>query len=203
LGIGSWELGVRVTLGIAALTLLVLAVDREGNAPAPAPALAIAAQVVSASGSINSAGRPLVDGDSILLNAAVQTAGGARATLRLADGVEVRLDTGTEVVFPVSGAVTLTRGGAFFDTGARRGSEPIEVRTAIATVHDIGTRFEVRLIDNAMRVRVRDGIVQMHSGGASRPGARGTELLARQDGSIETRPIPITGADWDWVAPGR
>ena len=124
---------------------------------------------------------------------------GGAATLRMADGVELRVDANTQLAFPGSAIVLVTRGGAFFDTAGRKGTTPIEVRTPISTAHDIGTRFEVRMVDNAMRVRVRDGIVQVDSNGATRRAERGTELTATAAGLITTRPVSTVGPEWDWV----
>ena len=135
----------------------------------------------------------LAPGDEIRGNAAVRTERGGRATLRLANGVELRLDAGTEVRFPAAAAVALDRGGIFVDTGAAGAERRVEIRTSAGIARDVGTAFEVRMVADAMRVRVRDGLVNLESGGAIHQAGRAVELIADQSG-VARRPVALDGS---------
>jgi ferric-dicitrate binding protein FerR (iron transport regulator) len=83
------------------------------------------------------------------------------------------------------------------------------VRTAVATARDIGTQFEVRLVDwlspngaatgPIIRVRVRTGMVELDQGGRLASGRAGTEVTISAAGTI-SRPVPVYGPAWDWTA---
>jgi ferric-dicitrate binding protein FerR (iron transport regulator) len=178
--------------------MLALLIDPD--APPPGPPPVIAATLLSASGQVEADGRSLEAGDEIPTGTIIRSGTGGGAALRMADGVELRLDGGSQIALPGAAIVLVTRGGTYLDTAGRTGTMPIEVRTPTGTARDIGTRFEVRVIDQAMRVRVRDGLVQVESGGETARGGRGTELIARGEGAIATQPAPIAGRDWEWVA---
>jgi len=94
--------------------------------------------------------------------------------------------------------IHLERGGIYLDS---RASTPgsVTVRTASGTVRDIGTRFEVRAGDRDLRIRVRDGAVQLERAGRIDRAQKGTELLARADGTVSTRSVDPFAADWAWT----
>ena len=146
------------------------------------------------------------NGTPVLLGSVLQTDAATRTALRLISGVEVRLDVNSEVTFEGASAIALTRGGAFVDTGQATGPDrSVEIRTALGTARDIGTRFEVRLIDlpaaagRRMRVRVRDGIVRVTTSQGAEDIERGIELVAAEGGGMTRAEGPITGPGWDWV----
>jgi ferric-dicitrate binding protein FerR (iron transport regulator) len=187
-----------VTFSLAA-AVLVLVVGRARRAHVPLPPAAVMATVEAIGGAARLDGSVLGPGDEIRANAAVRTERGGRATLRLANGVEVRLDAGTDVRFPALAAVALDRGGIFVDTGAAGAERRVEVRTSAGIARDVGTAFEVRMVADAMRVRVRDGLVNLESGGATHQAGRAVELIADRSG-VARRAVPLTGPDWNWVA---
>ena len=78
------------------------------------------------------------------------------------------------------------------------GAGAIEVETPQGTVRDIGTRFEVRVSDESLRVRVRDGVVSVTGGSAARAARAGTELTVTSVAIVE-RPFDISDADWSWI----
>ena len=149
---------------------------------------------------------PLSRGDAIRPNMAVRTDGGRRATLRLGNGAELRLDADSAVRFPAgaaAGTVALDRGALFVNTGSTAaGRRSVEIRTAAGVASDIGTSFEVRVIGDTTRVRVRDGIVQLvRAGGnvAVHNAERGVELLATRTG-VARRDVGTSGPEWNWIA---
>jgi ferric-dicitrate binding protein FerR (iron transport regulator) len=127
----------------------------------------------------------------------LETDARARVALRFADGTSVRLDVGSRVRPVSAGVIELSAGGIYVDTGRESGR--FEVRTPVATARDIGTQFELRLIDRALRLRVRTGVVELRDGARSVAGRGGTEVTFSDAGAV-SRPIAAHGADWDWTA---
>jgi ferric-dicitrate binding protein FerR (iron transport regulator) len=66
-------------------------------------------------------------------------------------------------------------------------------------VRDIGTQFEVRLAPDRMRVRVREGRVDLQHGGATHSAEAGMELDADAQGGVTPHSIARNGTEWDWV----
>jgi ferric-dicitrate binding protein FerR (iron transport regulator) len=69
----------------------------------------------------------------------------------------------------------------------------------MGAVRDIGTRFEVRLIDAGVRIRVRAGRVELTRGATVNPVAAGTETIVTTTG-VAVAQIPPYGPEWAWVA---
>jgi len=193
-------------IGLAAVAALIVAVLLRRPANVAPVADAVTARL--------EAGAVLVDngalsrGDAIRASAAVSTEAGRRATLRLGNGAELRLDADSAVRFPAgaaAGTVALDRGALFVNTGSTpAGRRSVEIRTAAGVARDIGTSFEVRVIGDATRIRVRDGIVQLvplvRTGDEAVHNAeRGVELLATRTG-VARREVGTSGSEWNWIA---
>lgn len=110
-----------------------------------------------------------------------------KATLRLDGGTRVRITSQTELM--------LDRGAVYIDSN----HSSAVVRTPIGSVHDIGTQFEVRLGADRMRVRVREGRVDLQHGGATHSAEAGVELDADARGGVTQHSIATSGSEWDWV----
>jgi ferric-dicitrate binding protein FerR (iron transport regulator) len=174
-----------VSLATAALLALAAVTWRRDSAPVATPADVVVA---------THHGAPLRVG------AALRTDARTRTALHLANGIEVRLDIDSEIAFAGASTLTLARGAVFVDTGSATGpNRSIDVRTALGTAHDVGTRFEVRLVDDVMRVRVREGVVRVTTTWSAESGERGIELVATGSGGIIRAQAPLTGEAWDWI----
>jgi ferric-dicitrate binding protein FerR (iron transport regulator) len=145
-------------------------------------------------------------GAAIPRGGVVRTGPATRAALRMENGVELRLDVGSELTIAGPSRIELARGAVFVDTGAGQGpAQSIEVRTPLGNARDIGTRFEVRLMARApedealLRVRVRDGAVSLTTPRMTVDADRGMELVAAATGEIVRTPAQTSGRDWDWV----
>jgi len=110
-----------------------------------------------------------------------------KATLRLDGGTRVRITSPTEL--------TLDRGAVYVDSN----HSGVVIHTPIGSVRDIGTQFEVRLAADRMRVRVREGRVDLQHGGATHSAEAGVELDADARGGVTEHSIARNGAEWDWV----
>jgi ferric-dicitrate binding protein FerR (iron transport regulator) len=127
------------------------------------------------------------------------TTHGGRAAIVLANGVELRLDSNTDLTLDAEARMSLARGALYLDSSRRTGPpEPVAIAARGTVIRDIGTRYEVRLSDHELRVRVRDGRVEVASTFGRREADRGGQLRVTSFG-ILSGPASISGADWDWI----
>lgn len=108
------------------------------------------------------------------------------------NGGTLRLDHETHLRFDTARTATLLRGAIYYanDTSG----VAVTIHTPFGDVRDVGTRFEIRLRDDALRVRVRAGAVIVRDTTAR----AGTELVASRT-SMASRTIPTSGGEWAWI----
>jgi len=136
------------------------------------------------------ASTPIHEGDG------VETDNASRASLQMIDGSSVRIDRASRVGFPAPSVIEVMAGAIYVATS--EGSRGLEVRTALGTVRDTGTRFEVRVEESSLRVRVRAGAVEVRRGSAVTAAPAGTEATVTSAGVV-TRPVRADGPDWMWT----
>ena len=127
----------------------------------------------------------------------VETGRDSRLALRFGDAVSVRLDIRSRVRALSPNAIELTAGAVYVDTELEHGG--FEVRTPLATARDLGTQFEVRLIDASLRLRVRTGVVRLSDRTRSISGNPGTEIMLSAS-EASSRQIAVHGPEWEWTA---
>ena len=136
-------------------------------------------------------------GGSVSAGTAVVTSPDAAASLRLAGGPAVRLDADTALRFDSATRLILDRGAVYLDTGSETGRS-LEVVTRYGVARDIGTRFEVRMLQDGWQVRVRDGEVELAGEQTSHTVGAGRTILLR--GNSATRgQVAAHGPEWGWV----
>jgi ferric-dicitrate binding protein FerR (iron transport regulator) len=211
-----WQLDTRrrivrtrmliASLSLAVAAALVVSVGRISTREQPRAAIGdIVATVEQIDGTprrIRSAAdgsiaKALAHKDPVHAGEWVETDASARVALRFADGTSVRLDVGSRVRPVSAGVIELSAGAVYVDTGRESGR--FEVRTPVATARDIGTQFELRLIDRSVRLRVRTGVVELRDGARSVAGRSGTEVTFSDTGAV-SRPVAAHGSEWDWTA---
>lgn len=126
----------------------------------------------------------------------IETGAESRIGLRFGDGTSVRVDTQSRVRALSPAVIELSAGAVYVDTGSER--RAFEVRTSLATARDIGTQFELRLIGDSLRLRVRTGIVELTNGARTVSGRARTEITLSANGAV-SRPIAAHGAEWSWT----
>jgi ferric-dicitrate binding protein FerR (iron transport regulator) len=185
--------GVGIAL-LAAGAAVFLAVRQLSTVASP-PIASLAA--VHGAVTIAGTSEPATVGQAIAGCATVRTSAHSRGTVTLAEGAEIRMDAGTTATLVDAHTVRLESGAIYIESG---GATPCRftVVTASGTIRDIGTRFEVRQ-GKELRVRVRDGAVQLERAGSIERALKGTELLARADGTVSTESIDPFSADWAWT----
>jgi ferric-dicitrate binding protein FerR (iron transport regulator) len=72
------------------------------------------------------------------------------------------------------------------------------VRTSLGLVRDVGTRFEVRVADGSLRIRVRAGRVQLQRGTTVTPAIAETETVVNDTG-VAVRDLPAYDPEWAWT----
>jgi ferric-dicitrate binding protein FerR (iron transport regulator) len=75
----------------------------------------------------------------------------------------------------------------------------LDVRTPFGLIREIGTQFEVRLDDESVRVRLREGAVIVHGADRKHEVHAGSELTVNRDGSVVRGTIPTYGPEWNWL----
>jgi ferric-dicitrate binding protein FerR (iron transport regulator) len=130
-------------------------------------------------------------GQTINAGARLET-GEAPEAFRLEGGSSLRLDAGSRVRLVSASEIRLESGAVYLDS---EGTDKVAVHTPLGTVTELGTQFEVRLLESAVRVRVREGAVRLESHRAD----AGTELTLQADGSVTRSRIAAYGPPWSWV----
>ncbi len=108
------------------------------------------------------------------------------------NGGTLRLDRETHLRIDAARTATLLRGAIYYANDTPGVS--VTIHTPFGDVRDVGTRFELRLHDDALRVRVRDGAVIVRDTTAR----AGTELVANRT-SVTSRTIATSGEEWAWI----
>jgi ferric-dicitrate binding protein FerR (iron transport regulator) len=203
-----------LALAAALIVAVVLVVPRFRSKPA-VPAAVIVASVQAVHGSTT-----LTLHDKIAEQTWIETPAGGTLALDW-NGATLRLDEDTRLRLDSAQIATLERGAIYFDDGnaavpaagqaasRRPGAEtaPVQpartpafrtIRTALGDIRDIGTRFEVRLREEILRVRVREGRVDLRRGNDHVVADAATELIANRNG-IERNAIAVSGDDWKWI----
>ena len=155
--------------------------------PARTPAvLPVIAYVESVRGDADLlAGQPLRQGVE------VQIPANATASIRWNEAT-LRLDGGTRLRFDGRTAARMRSGALYYSDQDADLTHTFQ--TPFGFVRDIGTRFELRLRDDSLRVRVRDGLVSLRDAVAQ----GGQELIATH-ATIEQHAIATTGEEWSWI----
>ena len=131
----------------------------------------------------------------------IRTHGASRAGILLAGDISLRLADRTEVLLESSSRVRVLAGMIYVDTGAvAPSSHPrIQIVTPAGVAADYGTQFEVRYLEGAFRVRVREGRVAIDPRDAASLGTVAGDEITIRSGAVERQHIAATDAQWQWV----
>jgi ferric-dicitrate binding protein FerR (iron transport regulator) len=137
------------------------------------------------------AGAPAVPGERI------RTVADGLAAFDLPKGGSIRVGAGTSFTFAPAGHIELEAGTLYFDSGAR--GERVEIVTPFGTVHDFGTQFEVQALSGGLRVRVREGSVEVAAQGQRLSGQPGEQLSISAAGEVLRQSVAPHDAAWSWA----
>jgi ferric-dicitrate binding protein FerR (iron transport regulator) len=144
---------------------------------------------------------PASGGQPVAIGQFLATGPTGRGALELAGGISARLDHETEVRVAAADRLVIDRGAIYVDAGAdSAGAAPLEIVTPAGSVRHLGTQYEVRVTDSAVRLRVREGRVLWNSDAGTATGEAGEQLTIAPGGGVERGRVPLFGETWDWAA---
>jgi ferric-dicitrate binding protein FerR (iron transport regulator) len=196
-------IAAATALAIAALAVVAVRIGvRSPAAPPPGGVVATVERLEGSGASVRvrERSRPtasLRQADTLRTGDEITTGADGRAALRLTEDISLRLDRSSTARLVSRETIELAAGALYVDSG--RESPSLEVRTALGVIRDIGTQFEVRLESNALRIRVRSGIVEVHQSARIVPARAGTEVLVDASGAT-SRGVAPYGPAWEWAS---
>ena len=143
---------------------------------------------------------PLEAGSVINAADVIRSGSGGRAAIGMKDGVELRLDTDTQLAFNGAGEASLSRGAVYVDSGSSAGAPAADfvLATPIGSVRHLGTQYEARLTDGELKVGVREGRIEVGTTRGPVLGGAG-ELLTISDNSASRSRLAPSASQWKWV----
>jgi ferric-dicitrate binding protein FerR (iron transport regulator) len=148
--------------------------------------------------------QPLEPGALVIQGSWLRTAEASGVAVRMTNGLALRIDAGSAVAFETPRRVRVQRGAVYVDSGSgpariAAASPSIEIVTPLATVREVGTQFEVRLVGSDTLLRVREGSVWLTHEGGKAAGHAGEQLRVEPGGGLARSTIGRDDSSWDWV----
>jgi ferric-dicitrate binding protein FerR (iron transport regulator) len=131
----------------------------------------------------------------------LRTGSDGRTAIALSSGVQLRLDTGTQLALNDVDEAALARGAVYVDSGVATGAPAARfvLDTPAGDVRHLGTQYEARLDGSVLQVGVREGRVEV-SGVHGAVIAEAGELLAvGGTGQVTRGALAPDASAWDWV----
>lgn len=130
----------------------------------------------------------------------LRTSTGSRLGIVLANGISLRLAGGTEIHLVTADRVRLVSGKIYVDSGRDPAADSgIAISTAAGTATDIGTQFEMRYAANELRLRVREGRVDLSGASGELSSLAGDQLMIDSFGSVRRARIARDDPEWQWA----
>jgi ferric-dicitrate binding protein FerR (iron transport regulator) len=183
--------------GVAALTIAFLL---QWNATSAQPQVARVARVIGAAELAADGGwKPMTEsGGTLLEGASLRTLAGGSVALALDGGASLRLAAATELQMDGPRRILLRSGTLYLDNAGSVGAG-YQIETPAGIARDIGTQFELRVADGVLRLRVREGRVEIDRAGEIVKGSAGEQLDIDVLGSVSRSTIAATDTAWQWV----
>lgn len=143
---------------------------------------------------------PVAGAGTIESGTRLRTAGDGRAALRLASGIELRLDGRSLVALDDGSHATLAQGAIYVDAGVPSGTPgpEFDLATPAGTLSHLGTQYAARIAGHGVTVGVREGRVRLSTDQGDVIGSAGEELTVA-GGTVSRVPLASTAATWNWV----
>ncbi len=190
----TWML-VAAAASVAAVTLLL-----QWNGTSTQAQVATVARVIG-SVELESGGgwKPMTEARSSLgTGARLRTLAGGSVALALDGGASLRLAAATEVEMEGPRRILLRSGTIYLDNKGSVGTG-YQFETPAGTARDVGTQFELYVAGSALRLRVREGRVEVDRAGQLVTGSAGEQLEIDVLGSVVRSTIATTDAAWQWA----
>jgi len=191
----QWAVAASLFLVVSAVILgssSGLGSDLVSRLFGPSPTVATV-EIVAGSGLQGLTSSPDETPRSLKAGETIETVDGM-ASLRLAGGSSLRLHAQTRLRLITEHELALERGAIYLDAGPD--DVQLSIQTPFGLVRDIGTQFEVRLDDQDLRIRVREGEVELTKGRRRSAVKRGDELTVQKNGEAQRRRVAVHGEPW-------
>lgn len=134
-------------------------------------------------------------GASFARGSELRTATDESAALLLADGRSIRLAPGTSLRLDGEARARLDSGALYVDSPPESAGRSLVVATPYGEARNLATQFELRVEDQALRLRVREGKVRLATPKQDVIAGAGMEV-AWTPGKVETSAVPVRGELW-------
>lgn len=128
---------------------------------------------------------------------------GGRLLLTLTNGVGLRVDESTRLVFESPDRLRLDHGAVYVETPRHSTADPgtdLVVETAYGAVRHVGTQYEVRVAERELRVRVREGAVLFRTSSGTNTMVKAGEQLDYERDIATVVPGPGRASNaWAWT----
>ncbi len=143
--------------------------------------------------------RSLAAGDTLRVGDTLNVHG--PVLVMLAQGGTLRAAADTIMTVASDRQITLEHGLIYLDKPpGHSDARPMRIATRTGLIEHLGTEFEVKSDDQAVRIRVREGQVRFFGASGTLVANAGTELLTSNEGAVAQRPVQTYGRDWLWIA---
>lgn len=144
--------------------------------------------------------KPAAGGQLVSTGQILATGPASRGAIALAGGISARLDEATEVRLAAADRLVIGRGAVYVDAGADSvRAAPLEIVTPAGSIRHLGTQYEVRVLNDGVRLRVREGRVLWESDVGTATGQAGEQLVVGPGGRVERGHIAPFSEDWGWT----
>jgi hypothetical protein len=198
---GHWLMRGLAVAAVVAVAVVVLEIAQSPE-PVTRSELATVTKLLGTAtvGAIGDAGAAITDATVVRAGDTVTTGADGAISLMLRGGLNLRVDSGSELTLASNESIELRRGTLYLDSGASAGQAGVlEIGTPFGTVWHRGTQYEARVGSNNLRIRVREGEVGFRDEGGEAIGTAGEQLLITVSAAPQRSSISTTGADWAWV----
>ena len=193
---------LAIAASVAVLAVAVgVALPRWKAAGGPVAVVARVTGAAEIRHSTNGAWQALGTTSPVAASDEIRTSSSGRVALRRPDGLEVRLDTDTQLAFTGDERARLASGGVYVDAGTPgSGSGAFVVGTPYGDVRHVGTQYVASVHDGALQVAVREGSIAIDRGQVPVVARAGEALAVREDGSVVRSQVDSHGQAWHWAA---
>ena len=193
---------LAIAASVAVLAVAVgVALPRWKAAGSPVAVVARVTGVAEIRRSTNGTWQTLGAASPVAASDEIRTSSSGRVALRRPDGLEVRLDTDTQLAFAGDERARLASGGVYVDAGTPgSGSGAFVVGTPYGDVRHVGTQYVASVHDGALQVAVREGSIAIDRGQVPVVARAGEALAVREDGSVVRSQVDSHGQAWHWAA---
>jgi ferric-dicitrate binding protein FerR (iron transport regulator) len=129
----------------------------------------------------------------------LRTGENGRLALRLDDDLSIRVNVDSELLFTDESTIELTAGTLYVDSGRGTSRPGLEVETPLGAVEHLGTQYEVHVEAMSLRVRVREGAIELTGASGTTIAEAGAQLDIGADGKTSRSVIAPNDPAWSWA----